>query len=291
MLTEQQTLIHKEFRKYLRTDEGQKGSMLTTIVNAAENDLPVLIRKHIRSDFACIYDDIYTVEEMLSFAAKLKADDEIIAGHSGYISSVAIDAYIRFYAKKNGIDLTAINLPEEESTLSKQDSDEEEQKRLEGRLTEAKVLRRQRNRAARQKCLEDSGYTCYVCGFNFEKAYGEIGKGFLEVHHTKPLATYDDEHVIPQSELCALCSNCHSMVHRKKNEVMDVDDLKKILEKYELPFLNIVHLVFGQLHTERCYEITPEFITDLGNAYMMAAIQNTPPAEIMEFANKFSYKY
>lgn len=230
MLTEQQTLIHKEFRKYLRTDEGQKGSMLTTIVNAAENDLPVLIRKHIRSDFACIYDDIYTVEEMLSFAAKLKADDEIIAGHSGYISSVAIDAYIRFYAKKNGIDLTAINLPEEESTLSKQDSDEEEQKRLEGRLTEAKILRRQRNRAARQKCLEDSGYTCYVCGFNFEKAYGEIGKGFLEVHHTKPLATYDDEHVIPQSELCALCSNCHSMVHRKKNEVMDVDDLKRTYE-------------------------------------------------------------
>ena len=100
---------------------------------------------------------------------------------------------------------------------------------MEGRLTEAKVLRRQRNRSARQKCLEDSGYTCYVCGFNFEKAYGDIGKNFLEVHHTKPLATYDDEHSIPQSELCALCSNCHSMVHRKK-EVLDVDELKRMFE-------------------------------------------------------------
>jgi 5-methylcytosine-specific restriction protein A len=108
-------------------------------------------------------------------------------------------------------------------------TDEEERQMVEGRLTEAKILRRQRNRAARQKCLEDSGYTCYVCGFNFEKAYGEIGKNFLEVHHTKPLATYDDEHPIPQSELCALCSNCHSMVHRKR-EVMDVDELKRLFE-------------------------------------------------------------
>ena len=40
---------------------------------------------------------------------------------------------------------------------------------------------------------------------------------FLEVHHTKPLASYDDEHTIPQSEMCALCPYCHSMVHRKKS--------------------------------------------------------------------------
>ena len=136
---------------------------------------------------------------------------------------IVLDRYIEFLNKKEVSAFTT-------TTTIKQDSDEEEQKRLEGRLTEAKVLRRQRNRAARQKCLEDSGYTCYVCGFNFENAYGEIGKGFLEVHHTKPLATYDDEHVIPQSELCALCSNCHSMVHRRR-EVMDVVELKRIFNK------------------------------------------------------------
>lgn len=109
-------------------------------------------------------------------------------------------------------------------------ADEEERERLEGRLTETKVLRRQRNRQARQQCLEASGYKCYVCGFDFGKIYGEIGEKFLEVHHTKPLATYDDEHSIPQSELCALCSNCHSMVHRTK-EVMDVEELKRIVEQ------------------------------------------------------------
>ncbi|KAB5267074.1 hypothetical protein F9949_05425 [Bacteroides stercoris] len=43
------------------------------------------------------------------------------------------------------------------------------------------------------------------------------------------MSTYDEEHEIPQSELVALCSNCHSMVHRRK-EAMDVDELKSIVQ-------------------------------------------------------------
>ena len=226
MLTEEQKLIHTEFRKYLRSEESQKGNMLNTLINAAENNLPALIKQHIRPDFDCIYNEIYSVEELLTMSAKIKSDDDILVEPYGYISSKAIEAYIRFYAQKHNINLDAISLPEDYSD-EQPDQDEEEKQRLEGRMTEAKVLRRQRNRQARQQCLEASGYKCYICGFDFEKTYGEIGKGFLEVHHTKPLATYDDEHPIPQSELCALCSNCHSMVHRKK-DVLDVELLKQI---------------------------------------------------------------
>ena len=228
MLTEEQKEVHKEFRKYLRTTESEKGARLNELINATENALPSLIREHIRPDFGCIYDDLYSIEELLSISSIIKSNEEILAGRNGHISSKAIEAYIRFYASKLGVDLSDIQLPEAETT-AEPDDEESEKQRMEGRLTEAKVLRRQRNRSARQKCLEDSGYTCYVCGFNFEKAYGDIGKNFLEVHHTKPLATYDDEHSIPQSELCALCSNCHSMVHRKK-EVLDVDELKRMFE-------------------------------------------------------------
>ena len=228
MRTEEQNFVHKEFRKYLRTKEGHKGNMLNTLINATEVSLPALITRYVRPDFECIYDDIYSIEEMLLYAAKLKSD-EILASQSGYISWKAIDAYIRFYAQKHDIDLTAIKQPEVK-TVDSTEAEDEEQERYEGRLTEAKVLRRQRNRAARQQCLEASGYTCYVCGFNFEKTYGDIGKNFLEVHHTKPLATYDDEHPIPQSELVALCSNCHSMVHRKR-EVLDVNELKEMLQE------------------------------------------------------------
>ena len=228
MRTEEQNFVHKEFRKYLRTKEGHKGNMLNTLIKATEVSLPALITRYVRPDFECIYDDIYSIEEMLLYAAKLKSD-EILASQSGYISWKAIDAYIRFYAQKHDIDLTAIKQPEVK-TVDSTEAEDEEQERYEGRLTEAKVLRRQRNRAARQQCLEASGYTCYVCGFNFEKTYGDIGKNFLEVHHTKPLATYDDEHPIPQSELVALCSNCHSMVHSKREE-LDVNELKEMLQE------------------------------------------------------------
>ena len=200
--------------------------MLNTLINAAENNLPALIKQHIRPDFECIYNDIYSIEELLMMSAKIRSDEDILAGPYGYIYSKEIEEYIRFYAQKHNIDLDAVSNPDVSST-PRPDEEEEEKQRLEGRMTEAKVLRRQRNRQARQQCLDASGYKCYICGFDFEKTYGEIGKGFLEVHHTKPLATYDDEHPIPQSELCALCSNCHSMVHRKK-DVLDVELLKQI---------------------------------------------------------------
>ena len=39
MLTEEQKLIHTEFRKYLRIEEAQKGNMLNTLINAAEKSL------------------------------------------------------------------------------------------------------------------------------------------------------------------------------------------------------------------------------------------------------------
>lgn len=229
ILTEQEKYIRTEFRKYLREVEGQKGIWLNALIKAAEENLPALIKQHIREDFHCLFDNVYSIEELISISSKLKNDEEILAAFQGHISSKAIDTYIRFYASKYNIDLKTINVTNKNN---KQVSLEEENIQVEGRLTEVRILRHQRNRIARQKCLEASNYTCYVCGFNFEKTYGEIGKGFMEVHHKTPLSEYDEEHEIPQSELCALCSNCHSMVHRNK-EVLDVDELRRIFLSYK----------------------------------------------------------
>lgn len=228
MLTLDQLAIHKDYRKYLRIQEGIKGNMLNTLINATEKSLPALIREHIKKDFVCIYDDIYTIEELLTFSLKLKSDDEILAGYAGYISYKALEAYIRFYANKIGVDLSTIQISEKENGNSNNDI---EHQMVEGRLMEDKVLRRVRNRAARQKCLENSNFTCSVCGFNFYKVYGEIGKDFIEVHHTKPLSSYNEEHEVLQSELVALCSNCHSMVHRRRPTPYSIDEIKRILEE------------------------------------------------------------
>ena len=47
----------------------------------------------------------------------------------------------------------------------------------------------------RRKAIEIHGSTCIACGFDFEKTYGTHGKGFIEVHHIKPLSTYDGKEV------------------------------------------------------------------------------------------------
>ena len=81
MLTEEQKLIHTEFRKYLRIEEAQKGNMLNTLINAAEKNLPALIKQHIRPDFDCIYNDIYSIEELLAMSAKIKTEEDTRQRH------------------------------------------------------------------------------------------------------------------------------------------------------------------------------------------------------------------
>ena len=101
ILTEQEKSIRTEFRKYLREVEGQKGIWLNALIKAAEENLPALIKQHIREDFHCLFDNVYSIEELISISSKLKNDEEILAAFQGHISSKAIDAYIRFYASKS----------------------------------------------------------------------------------------------------------------------------------------------------------------------------------------------
>ncbi|WP_440603461.1 HNH endonuclease, partial [Bacillus sp. GB_SG_008] len=85
-----------------------------------------------------------------------------------------------------------------------------------------------RNRSA---AIEIHGCSCAVCGFDFEKVYGERGKGFIEVHHVKPLSTLEEATEInPEEDLVPVCSNCHRMIHRKKDEVLTVEELRDILK-------------------------------------------------------------
>ncbi|MDD3468721.1 MAG: hypothetical protein PHE53_01930 [Thermoguttaceae bacterium] len=46
----------------------------------------------------------------------------------------------------------------------------------------------ERDPLARAVCIQKYGTVCVVCGFDFEKAYGERGRGFIHVHHLTPLS-------------------------------------------------------------------------------------------------------
>jgi len=91
----------------------------------------------------------------------------------------------------------------------------------------------ERNAKLRQMALEFHGYSCKVCGFDFEKNYGRWGKGFAEVHHIKPLAELNGKIMVtnPKTDLVVVCANCHKMIHRKKGITLSVDELKAKLKK------------------------------------------------------------
>ncbi len=74
---------------------------------------------------------------------------------------------------------------------------------------------------------------CEACNFNFEEFYGLAGKGFIEIHHLKPIFAYEDN--LEQSIMDALknvvpvCSNCHRIIHRKKAIILSIEKLKDMI--------------------------------------------------------------
>lgn len=101
----------------------------------------------------------------------------------------------------------------------------------EGKSKQILVNTYERNPVARQACIEHYGATCKVCGFNFEKTFGEIGKGFIHIHHIIDLATIGNEYSVdPIADLVPVCPNCHAMLHRHR-PAYKIDELKAQLER------------------------------------------------------------
>lgn len=148
---------------------------------------------------------------------------------------IVLERYIEFLQSRSDDsscqETESLSHPPKPTATSKQ-SEEEMQTATEGLVSEVRYFRNKRNRAIRNQCAERDHYTCQVCGFNFEKVYGERGKGFIEIHHKNPLSSYDGEHEVKLEELVALCSNCHSMVHYG-GRLLDVDDLRKSISNQE----------------------------------------------------------
>jgi hypothetical protein len=101
---------------------------------------------------------------------------------------------------------------------------------FEGAKTQIIVNSYERNPKARAECLCHHGYRCSVCQFDFESKYGEIGKGYVHVHHKVPLTHIGKEYVVNAIEdLIPVCPNCHAMLHRK-DPPLTVEELKAKLK-------------------------------------------------------------
>jgi 5-methylcytosine-specific restriction enzyme A len=82
---------------------------------------------------------------------------------------------------------------------------------------------------ARNACIAHYGAVCQVCKFDFSSTYGQIGNGFIHVHHRVPIVSVGAEYKVrPLEDLVPVCPNCHAMLHRREPP-LSVDELRAML--------------------------------------------------------------
>lgn len=100
----------------------------------------------------------------------------------------------------------------------------------EGALRQLSVNAHERSGKARNHAIAIHGTECCVCGISFERVYGEIGKGFIHIHHLDPIANAaTNRQVDSRRDLVPVCPNCHVMLHRR-NPPFTPEDLRKMMD-------------------------------------------------------------
>jgi len=104
----------------------------------------------------------------------------------------------------------------------------------EGKTKYVRHKTRERNpeiiKAKKREFLAQHGKLfCEACGFDFKAVYGPRGDGFIECHHNIPLHEDEHERITRTTDLSLLCSNCHRMVHRKK-DWLTISQLKNLID-------------------------------------------------------------
>ena len=101
----------------------------------------------------------------------------------------------------------------------------------EGARKQISVNTYERDRTARDKCLQHYGTSCAVCAQDMSEIYGPAAAGLIHVHHLKPLSEIkEDYRVNPIADLRPVCPNCHAVIHRGK-PAYKIEEVKGFLEK------------------------------------------------------------
>jgi predicted HNH restriction endonuclease len=109
----------------------------------------------------------------------------------------------------------------------------------EGDTFEALRLHRRREKALREAKIAaalaesfDGRLLCEVprCGFDFVSKYGEEGRGYIQVHHLKPIGERNGAEKTTLDDLALVCPNCHAMIHvggrsRSLDEIVRPDEV------------------------------------------------------------------
>ncbi len=107
----------------------------------------------------------------------------------------------------------------------------------EGMVEVKNVKQRSRSQKLREEKIRqikennNGKIACEVCGFDFSEKYDGTGEGFIEIHHLEPVSLGRTSQELSEAlnKVIPLCSNCHRMIHRNKNNILTPEELKKII--------------------------------------------------------------
>ncbi|MDQ0011547.1 5-methylcytosine-specific restriction protein A [Luteibacter jiangsuensis] len=129
-------------------------------------------------------------------------------------TTIAADlrALLVLYERLASSDVVVTAVPDEYQSLTSETEFEDASRR---RLHE----RIERNQRLVNRVKEAHGSTCEACGLNFKEFYGELGEGYIEAHHLRPMSTLAKARVEmdPMRDFAVLCANCHRMIHRSEH--------------------------------------------------------------------------
>ena len=105
----------------------------------------------------------------------------------------------------------------------------------EGRATQSLRTSRERNPEARRRCIDIHGAKCSVCQIEMHLVYGDIGRGYIHVHHVKPLASAETSRTVDAAkDLVPVCPNCHAMLHQR-TPPLEIEQLRNLVEERRSP--------------------------------------------------------
>ena len=222
---------HRQFEASFKADNFA-GALLRTMSEAGESE---------RRSFFNARQAAETADIQLYIGINGNANQDCFDSKERW-SSVEIDVSKRFSSNKVPEELMATALQVTSACLSlvlalagaddefSPMTDSSERSLPEGAKLRVEVNRYERSPVNRAACIEHYGLKCQSCGFDFLEVYGELGEGYIEVHHRTPISQIGPNYLVdPIHDLIPLCGNCHSMVHRCDPPV-PVENLKVLVK-------------------------------------------------------------
>ena len=208
------------------------------LVQFTENELTDFIRLYVQQDFASVYSHVdRSFYDRIRSSIPVNAQMRLANQQSGEMIARALKFYSEFLQSKFFPRPKPMKEKTVKPTVNQSSKQSKEREETEGERMHVEFERAHRNPILRQRCIDLWGYQCQCCGVDMAKAYGEeLGKNFIEVHHLKPISTYDESRPDDYVEnLVPLCPNCHAMIHHGPDGPLTLSQLRQAYQgpKYE----------------------------------------------------------